>query len=787
MNNDYLIQKNSLDAKEIYLLIKEDKKENFIKENLFILKNKSNKLINNKKYFLKLLELDINYVEYIGEDLKKDKDIVKFLLSNNYDLKRVFKNKELEDKHFLLELLEKIDIMQLKEHIFSNFIKKEMLSFKHFNTTHYKDGISENNFLKSIIKEFDKDLDFLVSELSKKECLGLDTIYYIIKDKNIYVMKDFINKIPSFTKRVFFKDVFNLSEKILSEIDLHKQIFRKLNNCSNFDEEIGILFNFFYRFNHRYIKEEISIQKKLINAKTIKNEKNRVQYLLDSSAYYPYLIKNSSVDFLNLYRKEISQSKEFKGIRTKEKIIKKQLEEFFVSAKKEKELHGYSKKNCYEISKIIIEKRLMNNNLDISDFLLEEICMEPNFLGIKEEKIQVFFAIIDYVLLSESQIKKMIDIYLELNKESLDNKDILKYKKCNQEYSLKEYLLFFYGNEYKDIIESYSEKEKNVFVIEEEKDKTEQQAKEIPNQKKQELSEYVKPNYKELLSDNNSNEDVLKRIEYYQKEIKNIHNIKYSFDISEVSGMIQEKNNGTKIPLEKKVSVLVENMSKYSKFQNYKIKELEDCNCSCKSLSNEIIVSIEKEQEQELKQRENTNNISKYKGYVEELYDSIDLFSKNIDFIDDSVDIKESQQKNVLEIIKKSKYLVEIEKVEKMKERLLSLINILDNHLLNSSNVEMDYNRNIYNAKDIVDNVYNVFESSLNNYLIYFYDNNEKTDNKMQEIKKEENKSVIKDIVKKIKGVFIKDSKNEGECLLELNKEIEVFLNNNKNTKKIFF
>jgi hypothetical protein len=904
-----------------------------------------NDLKNDKDVILKILEIDpylyikksddkktnIGVYTYTSENRfdedsilikwKKDLDILKLALKKKIDLSEILTKEELDSSALWLDLL---NISQENERkiILSEYIKKEWLINGNVETRFYDNDINNNIYLNNIIRKVEGK-GFLIKELSKKECLGIDTIYHIIKNSDKYMEKKIIEAIPSYPKRRFFESV------ITSFKDLRSDNYNKTME----DKDIVILKKVYKKQEEAFFKEEIN---------KVFEKRGKKDF------FEPFLLLREESDFLDLYRKEMSKvlvdPKEMKKIKNEVEMfflgLKKEVEDLesgkklqekkVLEAKKKSKMGEgseyiypieYSKRFQNKIKEIIIENNLIHNGFDISEFLLQEICLEHKFLGINEEKIQVFFAIIKYNLLSVRDTNIMIDKYLKLNPNDFDNKERLKIKSGSIDISLKEYCYdlpksfediikkydinrknenktieqkkdnisksynvvsnkdyqidlykhkiteeainevevkkeiigkylkekekdskirsslfplnnsieevplyrlndeYFKLSDFKDIglekekytlkellkgnfifveimenIDMVSDcvpkdffkelekslKEKNGVINSKEYNKREyfEYTKDIiktldvekilekgfekedlmeievyltPNQvekidqyiqnqtnkkkevnKKIDISEYVEPNYEEILNTCNNMEDLIKVIEVIQKEISNINNVKYSFDMEDMSNMIYEKEYNKvskdykekkKILLEKKVSVLIEQMALYSKYNEHNGKDLEKAKILCIKIKEEIVVDLIEEKEKLELQIKNTENIKRYKEYVEKLdsviSDMLDLYNKYEEekLLNNDLDNKEN---NVLKIIEANKRIFEKEKIEKMKERMFSQLKILDTQILQSSSIELDYNRNILNAEDVVNNVYNMFEIGVNNYLMYY-------------------------------------------------------------------
>jgi hypothetical protein len=952
--------------------------------------------------------------KYLIKDWKLDLRIEKIIVSNKIDLLCIYEEKELiENKALLIELLELEKDYENGNYVFSDYIHKSMLVSPSFQENEYESGITNNLFFQKVVNII-KNKKYLIKELEKKGCLGIDVIDYILRNQGYteYEKRKMICNIPSYTKRNYFLElnkykirgngiigdtskIYNNPKQSKKEEDVRKDFlinYYKKKEIFYLQDEIEENFKIKNKkrdefkkldfFEQKILKEdEVDIFKEKINIIDLYRKENE-SYLFGekNSSTFNKITKETQSFFLELKKEKLENEekdkKEKERIARYKEVLEKEMKTaiYYNPAKKQNEdymlpLNNLSLKNNKYINKlkeIIIEKQLMNNNLDISNFLLQEICMEPHFLGIKEEKIQVFFAIMRYNLLSITDMKKMIDIYMELNPNDFNNKDRLKFKDyySNNNLSLKEYLSMYFNKTFEETIKKYKDKKEKVFEKEEDYNKVDyniirnnesyqvsiykaktikktmeevdlkkglikdwiktkeknnnfsmlfNSIEEVPlyrlnneyfklndfkdiglekekytleellngnfifveimenmelvcdcnskdffeyfkkylidhkkiykeddnidlyielfhevipmmnvekvlkngfnkeylykylneylsNDQKEKIekidflnnisnnkinvNEYVEPNYIELLKYDNK-EEITKSIDFLQKEMTKINNLKYSFDIKEIMGLMHDEEK-EKISLEKKVSVLVENMQKYSKCNEYKKKDLEHGKYLCDRLKIEILDSINYDTIVLNKHIENTKKIKLYKVYVENIQKELvkALSEYNEEKMNEDLLI---DKRNIGTVIEKNKFIFNKEKVEKMNLGMINLINILDTQILHSSSIELDYNRNILNAEDTINNVYNIFEIGINNYLIYKNDNansNEIEIKDVLKIKEEMNKHNLIEKIKNGINKFVVNIKYNNKEDISYLKELVVEKDEKKENKK---
>jgi hypothetical protein len=320
---------------------------------------------------------------------------------------------------------------------------------------------------------------------------------------------------------------------------------------------------------------------------------------------------------------------------------------------------------------------------------------------------------------------------------------------------------------------SIGEQHKVISKIEEEKEI------DIIEEKRIKISDYVFPTKK--IENILSKDDIEKTIKKVLKEVNLLNEVKYSFDIKD---MFYKENGNKKIDkcVEKKVSNLIKQMNYISKFQDFNIEELKQNMNLIKKMKEEIEKDLIEEKKERKEMEKNTKNIVNYQKYVENMYDVIcvvlDKVKENKCIIkNETIDIKE-------DFLLMNDLLI-VEKLEKTKESLDIKKKILDMEKIGSKKLEIEMNKNINNAEDIILNMYSLFENSLNSYLMTY----------SQYINKDEQSSqekifVLKNIINKLKEKWKKlIQKNQKDLHLNnekllLEKEEENF--DRKNKRNLF-
>jgi hypothetical protein len=253
-------------------------------------------------------------------------------------------------------------------------------------------------------------------------------------------------------------------------------------------------------------------------------------------------------------------------------------------------------------------------------------------------------------------------------------------------------------------------------------------------------------------------EQDLKIIKYFEEEsIYLINNVKYlnkdSLDIyKEIENEQKNKKMVKKVDLEKNIdSFVIKPLEKYSKFQNYKIKELEKINNLVKEKIKEIEEVIFEEKKKIDFYDKEISDMFLYKEEILKILKNIESYKTKKEY---SCNVEEKEN-NIVKKIEMNKYLFEEEKVEKIKERLQSILKIVDVQIEQNDNLKISNARRVLNAEDAIYGLYPVFESSLDNYLKY-KKQNDIEDKGYDRLSIDNTKDILKNISHKIKGIFKK-------------------------------
>jgi hypothetical protein len=392
----------------------------------------------------------------------------------------------------------------------------------------------------------------------------------------------------------------------------------------------------------------------------------------------------------------------------------------------------------------ILQKILSANRL--FDYKSKEGYLVNEFIKIKGNEIKNYqefnsFFLSDDFLEAEEKYKQQNNKYLNDMSSKQFNNQNKKY--IFQKIEIKEYCELDKNNE-----ETMKEKIEDLYSLN------------INTYEKEDVVVVDKDN---VLTKREKEALIIKEIEDNANELFNSvsylnKNIIEEIKDSETKRKIKEKT------IEEMISgYIIKPLEKYSRFQEYKVKELLGINDLVKEKINEITMLIEKEKDEKQNKEKELNNIYLYKKEIEKIIKNIDLFNNKRNILSKKeIDLETNQQQNIKDIMEINKYMFEIEKLEKIKERMLNMIKIVDTQLENKNHLILNSDKQIMNAEDAIYGLYPVFEKSLENYLEYVNVNNleKEKNNGTKEIVFSMKKNVNK-IMEKISNIFEKNKEED--------------------------
>jgi hypothetical protein len=728
-------------------------------------------LLKDKEFMLKAIEINENIFNSleVDEEIRRDEDLIYAALkygSETYEYIAELKDKEGKEigkKHEIIEYMLKVDPKGIK------YVEKEQQSLNVCK-------IVMDDLLKGIAKaqkfgemlgqkymENQKDIEKIIIKENNKDT----NLIYLKNEKNKFIAQKFfeISDRGNIDINLFYER--NKDELIKEYILSYKEKRikkRELEDIYKDEEELivdELEYNEYYTYQADYVLDTLKdkdimevIQGDYFSKKQSKKDKE-LKVMIDKTKLF---IKKNMEDKKRLY-KILDKLSSSKDVDTINNVMKLDLNKVYYQGKEH--YHEYitnifknNNKDKKEEENILLFNILKDNEvyIGIKNLLLIKILLSGEFFSYMSKD---GYNIKEFLDINGNEIKDskefatilLMDKYLEEEKNYIAKKELEK-KKISNIYDINE----------KIEIKEYCKKDKN--NIEEFK-------KEVDEMEEIGYESFVEKNRKKINNVNETVIELINRVKYLDNSlVEDIKNI-------EEKSAAKKQNKYNNMDIEEKVSsYIIKPLEKYSKFQEYKIKELENITNIVKEKVNEIGGMIEEEKNNlELKYKEK-DNIWLYIEELKKVEENIDYLLEKNKHISN---FKEKKIDNNERVNNLKENIFEIEKLEKIKERVVNIMKIVETQACNNQVLIQNQNKQIMNAEDAI-MLWIIYEKSLENYLKYKKDNIgiERKDGVLEDVYSSGNEvgKNVKKIIKKINNLIFKKEEKKEEFEMEYRTEV---------------